>query len=72
MNICVVIRGFPPEVGGIEEYSSSIYKVLKEVFTEGVTAYVFETKSKAQVNFVRIEKSSMEIVNFLKLFYFER
>lgn len=69
MNICVVAKGFPPEVGGIEEYSSAIYEVLKDIFRDRVTAYVFVNKSKERVDFVCIDKSRLEVVNFLKLFY---
>jgi phosphatidylinositol alpha-1,6-mannosyltransferase len=70
MNICVVAKGFPPEVGGIEEYSSAIYLSLKELVDGQVNAYVFLTGSKEHIDFTRIKKSRLEIVNFLKLFYF--
>ena len=69
MNICVVAKGFPPEVGGLEEYSSAIYSVLKEVYSGRVTAYVFVTESKEHSEFVSIKKSKLEIINFLKLFF---
>jgi len=69
MNICVVAKGFPPEVGGVEEYSSAIYYTLKEIIDDQVNAHVFLTKCKGQVNFVCIERSNIEIINFLKLFY---
>ncbi len=69
MNICVVAKGFPPEVGGIEEYSSAVYTKLNEIFTGLVTAYVFVTESKENSDFVSIEKSKLEIINFLKLFF---
>ena len=69
MNICVVAKGFPPEVGGVEEYSNAIYLNLREVFSGKLSAYVFTNESKKEVDFVCIEKSSFEIVNFMKLFY---
>ncbi len=70
MNICVVAKGFSPDVGGIEEYSSAIYLSLREAIVGQVNAYVFLTGSKEHIDFTRIKKSRLEIVNFLKLFYF--
>lgn len=70
MNVCVVAKGFPPEVGGVEEYSSAIYFSLKELINGHVNAYVFLTESKKHIDFTQIKKSRLEIINFLKLFYF--
>ncbi len=70
MNICVVAKGFPPEVGGVEEYSSAIFSNLKDAYLGRVTAYVLLTKSIEQADLVCIQKSTLEIINFLRLFYF--
>ncbi len=48
MNICVIAKGFPPEVGGIEEYSSAIYAKLSEIFSRQISAYVFVNESNEQ------------------------
>ncbi len=66
MNICLIAKGFPPEVGGVEEYSNAIFYKLKELFNNRFRAYVFTNEHHADL--VSIKKSRYEIINFLKLF----